>query len=140
MAPDGPAHNKELVRRLHTEVVAGRDLDRLDEFFSERFTSHNLPPGLPAGIDGVRVFFTVFAEALEDLAVSVDVLVAEDDLVAVRTTTRGRLVGPLPDVPASGEQVAIDAVDIVRVKDGLIVEHWGLTNLPRPPASPAAEQ
>ena len=128
--------NKELVRRLHTEVIQGRELDRLGEFFAEDFTSHNLPPGLPAGIDGVRAFFSVFAGALEDLSLTIDVLLAEGDLVAVRTTTRGRQAGHLLGLEPSGEEVAVDAVDIVRVEGGRIVEHWGLTNVPRVPASP----
>src|SRR4051812_2349899 len=49
--------NKELVRRLPSEVVGGRQLDRLGEFFADDFTSHNLPAGLPPGIAGVRAFF-----------------------------------------------------------------------------------
>ena len=129
--------NKELMRRLHTEVVGGRDLDRLGEFFAEDFASHNLPPGLPPGIDGVRLFFSAFAEALDDLSVSIDVQLAEGALVAVRTTTRGRQVGPLLGLDPGGGEVAIDGVDIVRIEDGRIVEHWGLTNAPRVPASPA---
>src|SRR4051795_11890549 len=93
--------NKELVRRLHTEVVGAADLDRLGEFFAEDFRSNNLPPGLPPGIEGVRAFFSIFAAVLEDLSVAIDVQLAEGDLVAVRTTTRGRQVGPLLGVPAS---------------------------------------
>jgi predicted SnoaL-like aldol condensation-catalyzing enzyme len=133
---DAEQRNKDLVRRLHTDVVGGRDLDRLGEFFAEDFESHNLPPGLPPGVAGVRAFFSVFAEALEDLSVTIDVQLAEGDLVAVRTTTRGRQVGALPGLEPSGEEVAVDAVDILRVADGRIAEHWGLTNVPRAPASP----
>jgi predicted SnoaL-like aldol condensation-catalyzing enzyme len=131
-----PAHsNKDLVRRLQSEVVEARDLDRLGEFFSERFTSHNLPPGLPPGVEGVRTFFSVFAAALEDLSVTIDVELAEGDLVAVRTTTTGRQVAPLLGREPNGERVAVDAVDIMRIEDGRIVEHWGLTNAPPVPAS-----
>ena len=129
--------NKELVTRLHTEVVQAADLDRLGEVFAADFRSHNLPAGLPPGLEGVTAFFSVFAGALQDLSVAIDVLLAEGDLVAVRTTTRGRQVGPVLGVEPSGEPVEIDAVDIVRVEDGRIVEHWGLTNAPRAPASPA---
>lgn len=130
------AANKELVRRLHSEVVEAGDLDRLGEFFADGFTSHNLPPGLPAGIEGVRAFFAAFGEALDDLTVTIDVELAEGDLVAVRTTTSGRQVGPLLGLGPTGELVAVDAMDIVRIEDGRIVEHWGLTNAPPVPASP----
>ena len=120
--------NKELVQRLHSEVVGGRQLDRLGEFFADDFESHNLPAGLPPGIAGVRAFFAGFGDGLDDLTVTIDVAVAEDDLVAVRTTTRGRHTGTLFGIPASGRELAVDGVDILRVADGRIVEHWGLTN------------
>jgi predicted ester cyclase len=123
-----PAANKELVRRLHSEVVGGRQLDRLGEFFAADFKSHNLPAGLPPGIDGVRAFFAGFGDGLDDLSVTIDVSVAESDLVAVRTTTRGRHTGVLFGLPASGRELAVDGVDILRIEGGQIVEHWGLTN------------
>jgi predicted ester cyclase len=32
-------------------------------------------------------------------------------------------------VPATGKEVAISVIDIVRVKDGKYAEHWGLNTL-----------
>lgn len=69
------------------------------------------------------------AEALPDLTVEVQLMVAEGDLVAVRSIMRGTHRGELMGVPPSGRRVAIDGIDILRVVDGRIVEHWGLTNV-----------
>ena len=113
---------------MHEELLTTRDPALVDEFFAENFRSHNMPAGFPPGRDGVRRFFAAFAEGLSDLDVSVDVLLAEDELVAVRTTTRGTHSGPLLGIPASGRRIEIDGTDILRVRDGRIVEHWGLTN------------
>ena len=113
---------------MHRELLAGRDPSRVREFFAPEFRSHNMPPGFPEGVAGVERFLTMFAEAMPDLSVSVDVIVAEDDLVAVRTTTRGTQRGPLLGIPATGRRLEVDGIDIVRVADGRIVEHWGLTN------------
>ena len=124
----GESSSKQLVARMHEELLTARDPALVDEFFAEDFESHNMPPGFPPGRDGVRLFFGSFAEGLSDLEVDVDVVLAEDDLVAVRTTTRGTHTGPLLGIAATGRRLEIDGTDIVRVRDGRIVEHWGLTN------------
>jgi predicted ester cyclase len=117
-----------LVRRLHAELLASRDLDRLPEFFAAGFVSHHMPPGLPQGIDGVRAFFEIFLAGLSDIEVSVDELVAAGDRVAVATTTSGTHTGELFGVAPTGRRIAVAGVDIVRVENGLIVEHRGLTD------------
>jgi predicted ester cyclase len=113
---------------MHVELIEGRNLDRVDKFFGPHFVSHNPPPGLPPGVDGVRRFLSTFADALPDLTVTIDVELAERDLVAVRTTTRGTHRGTLFGVPPSGRRLEIDAIDIVRIERRRVVEHWGLTN------------
>lgn len=114
---------------MHVELLESRDPARVERFFAPEFRSHNQPPELPGGVAGVREFLAAFAAALPDLTVEIDVELAEGDLVAVRTTTRGTHSGaPLFGIPPTGRRLAIDGTDIVRIADGRIVEHWGLTN------------
>jgi predicted ester cyclase len=119
---------EDVVRRLHGELLASRDLDRLDQFFAEGFTSHNMPPGLPQGIDGVRAFFQVFLDGLSEIEVTVDELVADGDRVAVATTTSGVHSGDLLGVAPSDRRISVTGIDMVRVDGGRIVEHRGLTD------------
>jgi predicted ester cyclase len=124
MAAESP---KELVLRMHEELLRTRDPGRVEEFFASNFVSHNLPPGLPEGVEGVKRFFGMFRDALSDLDVTVDDVVAEGDRVAVATTTTGRHDGELFGVAPTGRRVAVTGIDLVRV-DGKIVEHRGLTD------------
>lgn len=119
---------EDLVRRLHGELLASRDLDRLGDYFAEEFTSHNMPPGLPQGIDGVRAFFQVFLDGLSEIEVTVDELVADGDRVAVATTTSGVHSGDLLGVAPSGRRISVTGIDMVRVDGDRIVEHRGLTD------------
>ena len=119
---------EDVVRRLHGELLASRDLDRLGEFFAQDFQSHNMPPGLPQGIDGVRAFFQVFLDGLSEIEVSVDELVADGDRVAVATTTSGVHSGDLLGVAPTGRRISVTGIDMVRVDGGRIVEHRGLTD------------
>jgi predicted ester cyclase len=113
---------------MHEELLASRDLDRLGEFFAEGFTSHNMPPGLPQGIAGVRAFFQLFLDGLSDIDVRVDELIADGDRVAVATTTSGTHSGELFGVAPTGRRISVTGIDLVRVDGGRIVEHRGLTD------------
>jgi steroid delta-isomerase-like uncharacterized protein len=125
----GAQSNAELVRALHTELLEERDLDVVDRFFAEGFVSHNNPPGFPPGVQGVKHFFAMFRDAFPDAAVEIDKLVAEGDSVAVATTLTGTQTGELMGLAPTGRAVSVTGIDIVRVEDGRIVEHRGLTDI-----------
>ena len=81
------ADNVEVIGRLHRALFDSDDLDAVvDAFFADGFTSHNTPPELPLGLDGVKAFFAMFREGLSDIDVTVDQIVCQDDTVAVATT------------------------------------------------------
>jgi steroid delta-isomerase-like uncharacterized protein len=117
-----------LVRRLHAELLAARDPDVIDTFFAPHFVSHTNPPGFPEGVEGVRRFFAMFRDAMPDVEVTIDELIVDGDRAAVATTTRGTHTGELLGLPATGRRVEVVGVDLVRVRDGRIVEHRGLTD------------
>ena len=119
---------EELVRRLHRALLDSRDVTTVDDFFAEDFVSHNQPPELEAGAAGVKQFFTIFRDAFSDAQVSIDELVADGDRVAVATTLTGTHDGELLGIAPTGRQISVTGIDLVRVGDGRIVEHRGLTD------------
>ncbi len=54
----------------------------------------------------------------------IDEQLAERDLVATRKTFRGTHRGELWGHQASGNIVEWEFIDIFRVKDGRLIEHW----------------
>jgi steroid delta-isomerase-like uncharacterized protein len=123
------AMSADLVRRFHTELLAARDPAVVDAFFGEGFVSHNMPPGFPPGREGVKRFFSMFRDAFPDVTVEIDELVADGDRVAVATTFTGTHQGELMGMAPTGRRVSVTGIDIVRVSDGRIVEHRGLTDI-----------
>jgi steroid delta-isomerase-like uncharacterized protein len=101
----------------------------VDDFFAPDFVSHNNPPGFPPGVEGVKRFFATFRDAFPDVSVQIDEIVADGDRVAVATTFTGTHEGELMGVAPTGRRVSVTGIDIVRVKDGRIVEHRGLTDI-----------
>ncbi len=120
---------RELIESLHAELFASRDLETLDRYFAPDVVSHDMPPGYPRGIEGVRQFFRTFQEAMPDVQVRVEEVVVEGDRAAVATTIEGTHTGQLMGKAPTGRRVSVRGIDMVRVAEGRIVEHRGLTDI-----------
>jgi steroid delta-isomerase-like uncharacterized protein len=120
--------NKALVRRLVEEAQAGGKLHVIDELISPDFVDHSAWPGIPATREGVKQIFGIFQAALADLEVIIHDQIAEADRVVTRKTLRGTHQGDLLGVPPSGNVIRIEVIDILRVQDGQITDHWNLVD------------
>jgi predicted ester cyclase len=122
--------NKAVVARFNKEVIERGDETAFRELMAPDFINRSAPPGMPNGPEGMlHTFNKILRPALPDMAVEIHDQVAEGDKVTTRKTIRGTHRGELLGVPATNRVVAIDVIDIVRVKDGRYVEHWGVNTL-----------
>jgi predicted ester cyclase len=55
--------------------------------------------------------------------------IGEGDLVATRKTIRAVHTGEIMGHAPTGKKVTINVIDIVRLKDGKYVEHWGRNDI-----------
>lgn len=116
--------NKAVVRRFNDEVISQGKLDVADELLAPTFVDRSALPGVPANREGVKALFAGFHSAFPDFHVTIHDQVGEGDLVATRKTFTGTHRGDLWGIPATGKQVAFGVIDILRVVDGKMVEHW----------------
>jgi predicted SnoaL-like aldol condensation-catalyzing enzyme len=98
--------NKEIVLKVLKGAFIERDPTVVDRYFVPKYMQHN--PVIPSGAAAIAGLIPT----LKNLSYEIGMVVAEGDLVMVH----GRYVGwgPKPLV----------AVDIFKVKDGKVVEHW----------------
>jgi len=140
--------NKALVSRIPLEAFNQGKLEVIDEVIADNSIDHGeLPPGMPAGKEGVKAFVKVLRSAFPDLKITIDLQVAEGDLVVQRATTTGTMKGAFAGMPPSGKKATWESIHITRVKDGKIVEHWQVQDqlgmlqqlgfIPTPEAAPA---
>ncbi|MFQ5947374.1 MAG: ester cyclase [Acidimicrobiia bacterium] len=120
--------NKTIFRRVMDEVFNTGDVDRVDEFVAEDFIEHEAFPGLPEGRDAPKAFLRMLHEGFPDVKISIDDLIAEGDKVVGRGTITGTHRGEFMGMPPTGNKVEVHAIDVVRFRDGLAVEHWGVTD------------
>ncbi|MGN6328777.1 MAG: ester cyclase [Rhodanobacter sp.] len=122
--------SKAVVRRFNEEVIANGNRASFDALVSPDFVNRSAPPGAPNGPESLwHTFANVLRPALGDLQVTIHDQMAEGDKVTTRKTVTGVHVGALMGVEATGQTIAIDVIDIVRLADGRYVEHWGMNTL-----------
>ena len=118
--------NKALVRRFVDEVQSAGNIDLIDEICSPEFVNHSAPPGIPADREGIKILTAMFRGAFPDSYFTVEDMVAEGDKVVTRKTFHGTHEGELMGIPPTGRRVSMGLIDIVRIADGRVVEHWSV--------------
>jgi predicted ester cyclase len=127
------ADNKALVRRFFAALDVNSDpsWSVLDEFVAEDFVSRTPPlPGVTsdrAGLKQAAEIFRVATPGTHEILLQV----AEEDLVVTHVVGRGVHAGELLGIPASNQPVEAAGIAIHRVRDGKIIEHWGVTDVAR---------
>jgi predicted ester cyclase len=115
---------KTAARNFIEKGLNRKDMSALDEYFSPRLTDHALPPGLPTGLEGRKMFASALLAAFPDLHVQLEDMVAEGEKLVTRYTVHGTHNGELMGIPPTGRQVSIGGIAMDRFEDGQSVEHW----------------
>jgi len=113
------------------------------------YIQHN--PLVPQGRQGLIDFIPVIYQAFPDARFTLHDSFATEDRVVTRWTWTGTLTGaPFLGIAPRGQKIEFDAIDVWRVRDGKLQEHWdqfdwpralvqlGVTGLPQPFADVAA--
>jgi steroid delta-isomerase-like uncharacterized protein len=115
--------NKSIVRHFIAEVINQGRLALIDELLAPTYRYH--APGMEVSTpEGMEQLFTVLRTAFPDWHETTEELIAEGDKVVFRVTGHGTHQGDFMGVPPTGKQVSMSGIDIVRIEDGKLVEHW----------------
>jgi predicted ester cyclase len=116
--------NKALVRGFYKEVIAAGDLSRLDEFIAHDYLDHNAAEA-GRGPDVVRTHIEALRRTFPDFTLEIDELLAEGDKVITRVSGRGTHKGEWMGIRPTGAIVRVKGINIDRIVNGRIAEHWG---------------
>ena len=119
--------NKALARRLYEEVLGRGNLGAADELIAPDAVDHEGEPGAPRGPETMKAFALALHSGFSGLRFVVEDIIAEGDQVACRFTMTGTNTGDFMG-PATGRPVSVSGLDIMRFRDGKVVEHWGITD------------
>ena len=147
---------KDLVRRLFEQVFTSENPAAPDEIMAEDYVEHAIEPfgreepGRVHGPSHARKVVSWLTAQFPDLEMTIESLVADGDMVAVRVrsagTNRGKLGG---FAPPTNRRFVADQSHWYRVAGGRLCEHWatrddlstmlqlGVIQPPGPPPSAA---
>ena len=101
---------KAVVRRNTEEVQGGGNFEVFEELFADDFLDHTPQPGRTPDKDGARQLYKLLRTAFPDFHADIHWQLADGDRVTTYKTYHG-------------------TVDVMRVRNGKITEHWGVANL-----------
>jgi predicted ester cyclase len=105
-------------------------LEEYLQLYDENVQLHFLPPGLPRGRAGARMFYQGFFAAFPDARLTLQDPIGEDDKVACHFRVEGTHRGELFGVAPTHKRVEFSGVTMFTFRDGRCVERWSETNLP----------
>ena len=120
--------NKAMHRRVYEEIWNQKNPALIDEVISDDYIYHlpaSVPVNDPRGPEGYKDIFHLFINAFPDVNLHIEDMIAEGDLVTVRSTCSGTHRGDYMGSAPTGKQFSVMEMAIVRYKDGKIVEEWG---------------
>ncbi len=121
--------NKTIVKRFVEEYQGRNDLDVLYEVISPDLVNRTpMFPNAPGGPIEVKTIFDMFRTAFDDFAVEIIDQLTEADKVVTYKAFSGVHNGEFMGIEPTGSPVRFLVMDIVRLRGGQIVEHWGLVD------------
>jgi predicted ester cyclase len=121
--------NKRVVERIWDDLVNGRRPESLDELVSGDFVDHAPLPGLSSDLDGLRQRLQILHRAFPDFRSTIIDLVAEGDKVVAFVLSEGTHKEDFAGMPATGRHFAMQEIQILRIVDGRMVEHWQVADV-----------
>ncbi|WP_046733718.1 nuclear transport factor 2 family protein [Streptomyces humi] len=106
--------NQALVTRAFDELMVHKDLTALDRYWAPDYLQHN--PQMLNGVAAAKAGLGGYFASAPQLTVTPERIIAEGDLVAVHSHY----------VNYPGDR-GLAILDLFRVRDGKIVEHWDIT-------------
>jgi steroid delta-isomerase-like uncharacterized protein len=119
--------NKRLAREAIKIWTTG-DLDAADALYASDYVNHqHHDPQDPRDLHGVqamKTFIKGFRQAFPDFRDSIDIQLAEADMVATRFTSMGTHRGAFMGLEPTNRELSRTGISIDRISEGKIVESW----------------
>lgn len=126
-AREAPSPAFTVLHRIFAEGFATGETAVVDELCSPDLVEHQF--GLAGqgarALDNLKAAIRDVHRAIPDFSFEIEDATEADDTIWARVRVTGTATGPFFG-PPSGRPVDITVIDVARVVDGRIVEHWGV--------------
>jgi predicted ester cyclase len=123
-----PEVNKSTVLRFNKEVIEQGNLETFNELMDKDFVNNTAPSASNGPESMWHTFNNILRPAFSDLKVEIYDQIAEGDKVTTRKAIMGTHTGELLGISSTNKKIRIDVIDIIRLRNGKYLEHWGINN------------
>jgi predicted ester cyclase len=116
---------RDVVQQFVAAINAADD-DALLELLHDDFVDRTPNPLQGTGRDAFASKIRQLRNAFSDMSLRVDQVVAEGDVVSFLWTLSGTNDGPFADWEPTGIPVEFNGMNLQRLADGRVVEHWSI--------------
>jgi steroid delta-isomerase-like uncharacterized protein len=120
---------KSVVRRNTEEVQGQGKFEVFEQLFADDFVDYTPQPGTTPDKAGVRKLYTYLRQAFPDFHAEIHWRLADGDRVTTFKTYHGTHEGPFLGVASTHRKIQFETVDVMRVQNGKITDHWEVGNL-----------
>ena len=115
--PGSTEKNKELVKRVYSDMANKRNYALIDSFYAPGIIDHSAFENQQQGREGFKKAVKEFFDMFSALEITVHDVIAEGNLVATRETWK---------VTVASDKKALngETMHIFRIKEGLITDEW----------------
>ncbi|MFZ1755827.1 MAG: ester cyclase [Caldilineaceae bacterium] len=116
--------NLETLQRARDYFNAG-DIERyITALYAPEAIGHFLPPGMPQGHTGLRLFYEAFHAGFPDAQLIIDDILSQGERMAIRFHLDMTHTGEFNGIPATNRRVSLPGITIFRFADGKVAERW----------------
>lgn len=130
-----PCSTAEEVAYRFAQVLSDHDIEAFAALYTDDSINHQHSAAeapLAQGMTPKEATVAHFQDRLTgvpDLQVTIEALVANGDQVAASFVYFGTNTGPMLGYPPTNQPFKVTSCDIFRVRNGKIVEHWGMGDI-----------
>ncbi|HZR98274.1 MAG TPA: ester cyclase [Chloroflexota bacterium] len=121
------AENEAIIRGWF-QAFNDRDWPAEAAVHAADFVAH-VPGAPPLDNEAWKAFIAAFVAGFPDFRLTIEDVIAAGDRVAVRWVFQGTHQGEFHGVPPAGRPVSVAAMEVNRMADGKVAEHWVLLDL-----------
>jgi steroid delta-isomerase-like uncharacterized protein len=122
-------NNKKIVMSYFNEAWNKGDLNVLDSLLSEDYINHTpSTPNPPKGPAGLKPIILAIRKGFPDLRYDIKEIITTNDRVVARVVMTGTQTDTLFGIPPSGRRIEVNQINIERIENGKITEHWRVTD------------
>jgi predicted ester cyclase len=112
------------------KILDGGNVDELDAYIAPDAVDHQLDPSITnkTGLAGIKEVFKYYHSIFPDMKTTIHSMAVSGDTLFGYCTSVGTASQPFMGMPA-GEQMTLNAVDVVVFEGDMMKEHWGFMDM-----------